>query len=112
MAQYKVLPSGCPSQGEHLCSDFDVAVLNFQTSRYRPRLFQKKEEELPPWIRSERERKLQTEEGSDLPFPVYLIGSALVAIAAVSLSEATAAFQHCKACKARALRFFMGPISA
>ncbi|CAL5223620.1 g6161 [Coccomyxa viridis] len=42
-----------------------------------------KEEELPPWIRSERERKMQTEEGSDLPFPVYLIGSALVAIAAV-----------------------------
>jgi len=40
-------------------------------------------EELPPWIRSERERKLQSEEGSDLPFPVYLIGSALVAIAAV-----------------------------
>ena len=27
---------------------------------------------------------MQTEEGSDLPFPVYLIGSALVAIAAVS----------------------------
>jgi hypothetical protein len=42
-----------------------------------------KEEEVPSWIRSERERKLQAEEGSDLPFPVYLIGSALVAIAAV-----------------------------
>ena len=43
----------------------------------------KEEESLPPWIRNERERKLQAEEGSDLPFPVYLIGSSLVAIAAV-----------------------------
>ena len=43
----------------------------------------KEEEELPSWIRAERERKLQAEEGSDLPFPVYLIASALVAIAAV-----------------------------
>ncbi|CAL8469806.1 g9348 [Coccomyxa elongata] len=41
------------------------------------------EEPLPPWIRGERERKLAAQEGSDLPFPVYLIGSALVAIAAV-----------------------------
>ena len=48
-------------------------------------LLQKTKEELPPWIRSERERKLQSEEGSDLPFPVYLIGSALVAIAAVGV---------------------------
>ena len=52
---------------------------------------QTKEEELPPWIRSERERKMQTEEGSDLPFPVYLIGSALVTIAAVRLLSAAAA---------------------
>ncbi len=58
-------------------------------------LFQKKEEELPPWIRSERERKLQSEEGSDLPFPVYLIGSALVAIAAVRISIATATCHYC-----------------
>ena len=42
-----------------------------------------KEDEVPSWIRAERERKLQAEEGSDLPFPVYLIASALVAIAAV-----------------------------
>ncbi|EIE21297.1 hypothetical protein COCSUDRAFT_83521, partial [Coccomyxa subellipsoidea C-169] len=41
------------------------------------------EEPLPPWIRGERERKLAADEGSDLLFPVYLIGSALVAIAAV-----------------------------
>jgi hypothetical protein len=47
----------------------------------------KEVEALPPWIRSERERQLATEEGSDLPFPVYLIGSALVAIAAVSASD-------------------------
>ena len=45
---------------------------------------QEKDEDLPPWIRSERERKAQTDEGSDLPFGVYLLGSALVAIAAVS----------------------------
>ncbi|KAK9902255.1 hypothetical protein WJX75_009757 [Coccomyxa subellipsoidea] len=43
----------------------------------------KEEESLPPWIRGERERKLAETEGSDLPFPVYLLGSALVAIAAV-----------------------------
>ena len=48
-----------------------------------PQVATKEEESLPPWIRNERERKLQAEEGSDLPFPVYLIGSALVAIAAV-----------------------------
>ena len=74
-------------------------MLNVQYSRCCPPLFQTKDEELPPWIRSERERKMQTEEGSDLPFPVYLIGSALVAIAAVSLSVARA-FQYYKACKA------------
>jgi hypothetical protein len=45
----------------------------------------KEEESLPPWIRGERERKLAETEGSDLPFPVYLLGSALVAIAAVGL---------------------------
>ena len=44
------------------------------------------EEPLPPWIRGERERKLAADEESDLPFPVYLIGSALVAIAAVRQS--------------------------
>lgn len=41
------------------------------------------EEEEPIWVRRERERELQEKEGKDLPFGVYLIGSALVAIAAV-----------------------------
>lgn len=44
----------------------------------------REEESLPPWIISERERELAAKEGADLPFPIYLIGSALVAIAAVS----------------------------
>ncbi len=38
----------------------------------------------PIWIRRERERELQAKEGKDLPFGVYLLFSAMVAIAAVS----------------------------
>jgi hypothetical protein len=41
-------------------------------------------EELP-WERKERIKKLEDEEGKDLPFPVYLLGSAIIAIAAVIL---------------------------
>lgn len=44
------------------------------------------EEELPPWARKEKERELASMEKKDLPFGVYLLGSAVVAIAAVSLS--------------------------
>jgi hypothetical protein len=43
---------------------------------------QQKEEE-PIWVRRERERELQKQQGSDLPFGVYLLASAIVAIAAV-----------------------------
>lgn len=42
------------------------------------------EEELPPWARKEKERELASLEGKDLPFGVWLLGSAIVAIAAVS----------------------------
>ena len=42
------------------------------------------EGELPPWARKEKERKLASMEKKDLPFGVYLLGSAVVAIAAVS----------------------------
>ncbi len=41
-------------------------------------------EELPPWARNEQARKLAAEDGSSgIPFGVYLLGSALVAIASV-----------------------------
>lgn len=40
-------------------------------------------EEEPIWVRRERERELQKNEPSDLPFGVYLLSSAIVAIAAV-----------------------------
>jgi len=40
-------------------------------------------EEEPIWVRRERERELMKKEGSDLPFAVYLVASAVVAIAAV-----------------------------
>lgn len=36
-----------------------------------------------PWERKEKLEKLAKEEGEDLPFAVYLIGSAIIAIAAV-----------------------------
>ena len=42
------------------------------------------EEELPVWARREVVRQLEKEDGVDLPFGVYLLASALVAIAAVS----------------------------
>lgn len=43
------------------------------------------EDELPPWLRKEKMQKLVNAEGGDgLPFGMYLLGSALVAIAAVS----------------------------
>lgn len=42
-------------------------------------------EEEPIWIRRERERELQAKEGKDLPFGVYLLFSAFVAIAAVGV---------------------------
>ena len=53
---------------------------------------------MPSWIRAERERKLQAEEGSDLPFPVYLIGSALVAIAAVRGSPSMTQYEGSACC--------------
>ena len=42
------------------------------------------DDEEPIWVRRERERELMKKEGGgDLPFAVYLLGSAIVAIAAV-----------------------------
>lgn len=41
------------------------------------------EEDEPIWVRREKERELQKKEGKDLPFAVYLLSSAIVAIAAV-----------------------------
>lgn len=43
-------------------------------------------DELPPWARKEKLEKLAKEAGPDLPFPVYLLASAIIAIAAVSVS--------------------------
>lgn len=41
-------------------------------------------EELPPWVRAERERELAAAAGKkDLPWPLYLVLSVLVSIAAV-----------------------------
>ena len=45
-------------------------------------LHPQEQEELPPWARKEKERELAALE-KDLPFGVYLLGSAIVAIAAV-----------------------------
>ncbi|DBA88136.1 TPA: hypothetical protein ACH3X2_005130 [Trebouxia sp. C0005] len=39
-------------------------------------------DELPPWARKEKERELASMEKKDLPFGVFLLGSAIVAIAA------------------------------
>ncbi|EFJ49553.1 hypothetical protein VOLCADRAFT_104324 [Volvox carteri f. nagariensis] len=42
------------------------------------------DEELPPWIRREKERELQAQQGSSgLPWPLYLLFSIFTAIAAV-----------------------------
>lgn len=41
------------------------------------------EEDIPPWERRERERKMMEGEPTDLPFGVYLLFSSMVAIAAV-----------------------------
>lgn len=41
------------------------------------------EEELPPWVRREKERELQANAPRSLPWPLYLVGSILVTIAAV-----------------------------
>lgn len=46
-------------------------------------------EEDPVWVRREKLRKLQEEQGVDLPFPFYLAGSGIVAIAAVGSSSKT-----------------------
>lgn len=43
------------------------------------------EEDIPPWERREREKKMMEGEPKDLPFGVYLLFSSMVAIAAVSL---------------------------
>jgi hypothetical protein len=50
------------------------------------------EDDVPVWVRRERERELMAKEGpGDLPFGVYLLGSAIVAIAAIgSIFEYTA----------------------
>jgi hypothetical protein len=40
------------------------------------------EDDLPPWARKEQERALAEKDGGGLPFGVYLLASAIVAIAA------------------------------
>lgn len=42
------------------------------------------EEELPIWVRREKERELQAGGKAELPWPLYLVASVLVAIASVS----------------------------
>lgn len=57
------------------------------------------EEELPVWARREVVRQLERQDGVDLPFGVYLLASALVAIAAVStprrVEDCWLACEHC-----------------
>jgi hypothetical protein len=43
------------------------------------------EEELPAWVRREKERELQAAGKADLPWPLYLVFSVLVSIASVSV---------------------------
>ncbi|KAL3133316.1 hypothetical protein ABBQ38_007195 [Trebouxia sp. C0009 RCD-2024] len=61
-------------------------VRNRARSSGRVYAVQQEEEELPPWARKEKERELAALE-KDLPFGVYLLGSAIVAIAAVHTEE-------------------------
>jgi len=44
---------------------------------------------VPVWARREAERERQKQDGSDLPFGVYLLASAIVAIAAVGRPSLT-----------------------
>jgi len=46
------------------------------------------EEELPIWVRREKERELQASGKAELPWPLYLVFSVLVAIASVSSTAA------------------------
>ncbi len=50
---------------------------------------QQQQEEEPVWVRRERERQLQKEEGGnlELPFGAYLLFSSFTAIAAVSIKH-------------------------
>lgn len=43
------------------------------------------EEDLPVWVRREKERELQAAGKGELPWPLYLVASVLVAIASVSV---------------------------
>lgn len=42
---------------------------------------------MPIWVRREKERELQAAGKAELPWPLYLVGSVLVAIASVSGSQ-------------------------
>lgn len=48
-----------------------------------PKVEAEDEEEIPPWERREKERKMMEGEPQDLPFGLYLLFSSMVAIAAV-----------------------------
>lgn len=65
---------------------FSIILLAIQCSSQYRTLSLQEQEELPPWARKEKERELAALE-KDLPFGVYLLGSAIVAIAAVITKE-------------------------
>lgn len=64
-----------------------------------PQQQQQQQEEEPIWVRRERERQLQKEEGGsfDLPFGAYLLFSSFTAIAAVSALWRSAHLDACLA---------------
>uniref|UniRef100_A0A061S0U3 Uncharacterized protein n=1 Tax=Tetraselmis sp. GSL018 TaxID=582737 RepID=A0A061S0U3_9CHLO len=59
-----------------------IAVKSGEKDDTRPQSTKEEEDELPPWVRRERE-KAAAEKTGDLPFGLYLLFSSFVAIAAV-----------------------------
>ncbi|KAK9819746.1 hypothetical protein WJX72_001856 [[Myrmecia] bisecta] len=54
-----------------------------ESTRQQTEKTTQEQEEEPVWVRRERERELRAQGGVELPFGVYLLASAIVAIAAV-----------------------------
>eukprot|EP00891_Asterochloris_glomerata_P001909 jgi/Astpho2/1909/Aster-00428 len=69
-------------QGLCHCQETGSKPDRFQSTARAPAKAKEDDKDLPPWVRTERARELAAQ-ADGLPFGVYLLGAAIVSIAAV-----------------------------
>ncbi len=63
----------------------DIYIMLFWLSiTNKPQAPEQPKEDLPPWVRAEKQRELQAKQGGGIPWPLLLIMSGIIAIASVS----------------------------